>query len=277
MQDMKHTVRPVSYSNSSNYVKQRAVGYVRLSSETMVKTSCSKELQIRAINEFISAHSGEFELEKIYIDSAISGTEKSMNERERVGFFELLDFCESHGPTKGIVYNLSRLWRDELTSAMIKRELKKRHATIISIQEPQYSLESESPSEFLVSSIFESIATFDRMNLIVKMNNGRMAKLIEKKGFPGGGIPLGFVTDGTKNLIIHEKEMELVRWIYRKKRYSKWSNYKIALVLREKGILGKNGGQFMPATVRKILRCKLYKGYLKYSKKLYPSALGKIL
>lgn len=276
MQDMKKIVRPVSYSNPSNHGKQRVVGYVRLSSETMVKCSSSKELQIRAINEFISAHSDELELQKIYIDSAISGTEKSMNERERVGFFELLDFCESNGPTKVIVYNLSRLWRDELTSAIIKRELKKRQATVISIQEPQYSLESESPSEFLVSSIFESIATFDRMNLIVKMNNGRMAKLIDKKGFPGGGIPLGFVSK-EKNLVIHEKEMELVRWIFRKKRYSKWSEYKIALVLRKQGTRGKNGGEFMPATIRKILRCKLYKGYLKYSQKLYPSALGKIL
>jgi len=274
MQDMKHTVRPVSYSNPSNHVKQRVVGYVRLSSQTMVKKTFSKDLQIKAINDFVAAHSGEYELEKIYLDAAISGTEKGMN--DRVGFFDLLKFCESNGPTKVIVYDLSRLWRDELTSAMIKRELKKRQATVISIQQPQYSLDSESPSEFLISSIFESIATFDRMNLVVKMNNGRMAKLIDKKGFPGGGIPLGFISK-EKNLVIHEKEMELVRWIFRKKRYSKWSEYKIALVLRKQGIRGKNGGEFMPATVRKILRCKLYKGYLKYSQKLYPSALGKIL
>lgn len=146
---------------------------------------------------------------------------------------------------------------------MIKHELKKRQATIVSIQQPQYSLDSESPSGFLVSSIFESIATFDRMNLI-------------KGGFDGGGVPLGFVVKD-KELVVPEKEMELVKWIYRKRRYSKWSEYKIALTLRNQGVLGKNGGQFMPATVRKILKCKFYKGYIRYSGKLYPSSLVKIL
>lgn len=113
------------------------------------------------------------------------------------------------------------------------------------------------------------------MNLIVKMNNGRESKLL-KGGFGGGGVPLGFVVKD-KELVVHEKEMELVRWIYRKRRYSKWSEYKIALTLRDQGVLGKNGGQFMPATISKILKCKLYKGYIRYSGKLYPSSLGKIL
>jgi site-specific DNA recombinase len=274
MQDMKRVARCVSQNSLDSHVKQKVVGYVRLSSKTMEKKTFSRDLQEKSLRDFVQAHSAEMELEKIYVDSAISGTEKGIN--ERIAFFEMLKFLESNGPTKVIVYDLSRLWRDELTSAMIKRELKKRQASIVSIQQPQYSLDSESPSEFLVSSIFESIATFDRMNLIVKMNNGRMAKLIEKKGYPGGGVPLGFIAKD-KELVVHEKEMELVKWIYRKRRYSKWSEYKIALTLRNQGMIGKNGGQFMPATIRKILKCKLYKGYFSFSKKLYPSSLGKIL
>lgn len=273
MVDMKRVARCVSQDTQVNHGKQKAVGYIRLSSKTMEKKTFSKDLQAKAINDFYQAHASELELVQIFIDSAISGTEKGMD--ERTAFFELLKFCESNGPTKVIVYDLSRLWRDELTSAMIKHELKKRQATIVSIQQPQYSLDSESPSEFLVSSIFESIATFDRMNLIVKMNNGRESKLL-KGGFGGGGVPLGFVVKD-KELVVHEKEMELVRWIYRKRRYSKWSEYKIALTLRDQGVLGKNGGQFMPATISKILKCKLYKGYIRYSGKLYPSSLGKIL
>lgn len=273
MSDMKRVARCVSHDGVGSLGKQRVVGYVRLSSKTMEKKTFSRDLQEKSVRDFCLAHADEMELEKIYVDSSISGTEKGMD--QRTGFFEMLKFLESNGPTKVIVYDLSRLWRDELTSAMIKRELKKRQATIVSIQQPQYSLDSESPSEFLVSSIFESIATFDRMNLIVKMNNGRESKLL-KGGFGGGGVPLGFMVK-EKQLIVHEKEMELVRWIYRKRRYSKWSEYKIALTLRNQGVLGKNGGQFMPATISKILKCKLYKGYIRYSGKLYPSSLGKIL
>lgn len=135
MVDMKRVARCVSQDTQVNHGKQKAVGYIRLSSKTMEKKTFSKDLQAKAINDFYQAHASELELVQIFIDSAISGTEKGMD--ERTAFFELLKFCESNGPTKVIVYDLSRLWRDELTSAMIKHELKKRQATIGSIQQPQ--------------------------------------------------------------------------------------------------------------------------------------------
>lgn len=77
-----------------------------------------------------------------------------------------------------------------------------------------------------------------------------------------------------KQLIVCEPELNVVRYIYRKKR-SGWSIYKIAKVLRDNSVRGKNGGVIQCATVKKVLKCKAYKGYLKYSRKLYPSCLGR--
>jgi site-specific DNA recombinase len=267
--DMKRTVRSVTHTSS----KESVVGYIRVSSkgQTQEAGGYGADLQERSIKDYCRSV-GRLEIHDIFVDNAISGTEKGMESRE--AFFEMLKFCESNGPTKVIVYDLSRLWRDELTSAMIKRELKKRQATIVSIQQPQYSLDSESPSEFLVSSILSSIATFDWMNLLVRMNGGRESKLL-KGGFGGGGIPLGFVVKD-KELVVQEEEMNVVRYIYKKRRAG-WSAYKIAKELRDNLVIGKNGGKFMPATVAKVLRSKIYKGYLRYSGKLYPSSLGKLI
>lgn len=267
--DIKRAGRPVTHGSS----KESVVGYIRVSSkgQTQEAGGYGADLQERSIKEYCRSVGG-LEIHEIYADNAISGTEKGME--SRISFFEMLKFCESNGPTKLIVYDISRLWRCELSAATIKRELKKRSITVISVREPQYSLESESPSEFLVSSILESVATFDRMNLIVKMNNGRESKLL-KGGFGGGGIPLGFVVKD-KELVVQEEEMNVVRYIYKKRR-SGWSLYKIAKVLRDNHVIGKNGGKFMPATVAKVLRSKVYKGYLRYYGKLYPSSLGKII
>lgn len=120
----------------------------------------------------------------------------------------------------------------------------------------------------------ENVAAFQRSSLVLKMNNGRESKFL-KGGFGGGGIPLGFVTQN-KELVVLESEMNIVRFIYRKKRGG-WSVYKIAKVLRDNSVRGKNGGVIQCATVRKVLKCKAYKGYLKYSGRLYPSSLGKVL
>lgn len=264
--DMKRTVRSVTHVSS----KESVVGYIRISSKTQ-EAGWGRELQIKAIKDYCRTQ-GNMEIHDLYVDSAVSGTEKGL--QDRLAFFEMLKFCEANGPTRLIVYDISRLWRDELTAATIKRELKKRSIHLVSLQQPQYELETESPSEFLVSSILESVATFDRMNLIVKMNNGRESKLL-KGGFGGGGIPLGFVVKD-KELVVQDEEMDVVRYIYKKRRAG-WSTYKIAKILRDNQVIGKNGGKFMPATVTKILKSKIYKGYLKYSGKLYPSSLGKLL
>src|SRR5690554_2937281 len=100
MVDMKRVARCVSQHSTDSYGKQKVVGYIRLSSKTMEKKTFSRDLQEKALRDYVQAHSGEMVLEKIYVDSAISGTEKGMN--ERTGLFEMLKFLESNGPTKVI-------------------------------------------------------------------------------------------------------------------------------------------------------------------------------
>lgn len=266
MKDNKRTVGLVYQSNA----KLKVVGYVRISSRTQ-ENGYGKDLQKKAIDDHCQINAG-LELVKTFTDSAVSGTEKGLEGRK--AFFELLSFCSENEIKYILVYDISRVWRDDLVAATLKREMKKRSIELISIQEPEYSLSDDSPSSQLVAGIMENVAAFQRSSLVLKMNNGRESKFL-KGGFGGGGLPLGLSTSG-KNLIIIESEMNIVRFIYRKKRAG-WSLYKIAKTLRENNVVGKRGGRIEIHTIKKVLRCKAYRGFLRYSGKLYPSALGKVL
>lgn len=266
MSDNKRTVRPVSHNNAT----KKIVGYIRISSRTQ-ESGYGKDLQLRSFDNYCQTNSN-VKLIRTFTDSAVSGTEKELGGRK--AFFDLLTFAAENDVTHILVYDISRLWRDELVAATLKRELKKLSIEVISIQQPEYSLGTDNPSSQLVAGIMESVAAFERSSLVLKMNNGRISKFLDGK-FGGGGVPLGFSTVN-KQLTVNEKEMNIVRFIYRKKRAG-WSLYKIAQTLRENNIAGKRGGRIEIHTIKKVLRCKAYRGFLRYSGKLYPSALGKVL
>lgn len=269
MANMKHTGRLVSQEKASPIRKEKVVGYIRISSREQEK-GFGKEAQLSAIKA--ACERGEAELAGVFIDSAISGTEKGLEDRE--AFFNMLKFCDLENIKLVVVLDLSRLWREDVVKFVVKKEFLKRELQLLSLNQPQYRLETTDPSEFLISSLMETIATFEKMTMMQKLGAGRIAKL-KIGGFGGGGIPLGFISKD-KGLIVFEPEMNVVRFIFRKKKCG-WSSYKIARTLRDNNVPGKRGGQIMPSTVQKVLRSKIYKGYLKYAGKLYLSALGKII
>ena len=269
MVNMKHTGRLVSQEKPSSIRKEKVVGYIRISSKEQEK-GFGKESQLNAIKA--ACERGDAELAHVFTDSAISGTEKGLDSRE--AFFAMLKYCESEKIHLVVVLDLSRLWREDVVKYVVKKEFLKRSIQLLSLNQPQYRLDTTDPSEFLISSLMETIATFEKMTMMQKLNAGRIAKL-KSGGFSGGGIPLGFVTKD-KELVPYEEEMNIVRYIFRKKK-SGWSTYKIARTLRDNKVPGKHGGQIMPSTVQKVLRSKIYKGYLKYAGKLYLSALGKVI
>lgn len=266
MSDIKRTVRSVSHNNAT----KKIVGYIRISSRTQ-ESGYGKDLQMKALNDYCLTNTN-VELIQTFTDSAVSGTEKGLEGRK--AFFELLKFCETNEVTHILVYDISRIWRDEIVAATLKRQIRKHSLEVISIQQPEYSIGTDSPSSQLVSGIMEQISVFERGSLVLRMNSGRMSKFLAGN-FGGGGLPLGFTTVN-RELVVLESEMSIVRFIYRKKRGG-WSVYKIAKVLRDNSVRGKNGGVIQCATVKKVLRCKAYRGYLKYSGKLYPSSLGKVI
>lgn len=245
-------------------------GYIRVSSRQQADHGYGKDLQLKAIVDL--CRSRGFTLEGVYQDSAISGTEKGLEERE--GFYQLIDDCVKENVKFIVVYDISRVWRDDWVRIVLKRLLLKNGINLISCNQPQYSLENEDdPTMYLIGNLLENLASFERLQIVARLKAGRKAKLSKGK-FGGGGVGLGYRTEN-KDLVVDEKEMKLVKRIFSMKKKG-LSTYAIAAKLRAEGCTGKKGGVIQPATISKVLKSKLYKGYLKYGGNLYKAPSYKI-
>ena len=246
----------------------KVVGYVRLSSKGQER-GFGRDLQVKAIQDLCKNRN--LQLVQIYVDSAVSGTEKGFDQRE--AFHKMIFDCNEQDIKTIVTYDLSRFWRDDITKVLIKKEFEKHGLDIVSYNQPQYSVSTKEASEYLVSSMLDAIATFERMQIISRLNAGRVSKLAQGK-FSGGGVSLGYSTKD-KDLVVDEKEMILVKKIFRMKRNG-YSMYMIAKILNQQGYKGKKAGNIFPSTVRKILKRKLYKGILSYGGKCYTAKQYKI-
>lgn len=247
---------------------QLVVSYIRISSRGQEK-GYGRELQLKAIQELCKSKG--YDLACTYVDSAITGTEKGFESRE--AFHRLVLDCQEKQIKKILIYDLSRLWRDDVTKIFIKKELLKNGMEILSYNQPQYSMDSSDPSEYLISNLLDALATFDRMTILSRLNAGRKAKLATGK-FSGGGVSLGYRAEN-KDLVMDENEIKLVKKIFAMKRKG-LSTYAIAKQLTNAGIKGKFGGKIEPSTIRNVIKSKMYKGYLKYSGITYKAPQYKI-
>ncbi len=77
---------------------------------------------------------------------------------------------------KVIVLNTGRLWRSDIVKVLIRREIEKVNADIISIEQPTYSIYSKDPNGFLMNGIFELLDQYERMSISLKLAKGRRTK-----------------------------------------------------------------------------------------------------
>jgi DNA invertase Pin-like site-specific DNA recombinase len=71
----------------------------------------------------------------------------------REGLQEMLCNLKSLNVSSIIVLNTSRLWRSDMTKVLIHRELKSHQVDITSIEQPNYSIYTHDPNDFLVSKM----------------------------------------------------------------------------------------------------------------------------
>ena len=108
-------------------------GYTRVSTETQSEKGYGLDAQQEAIKKY-SKEQG-IAIAEYFTDAGISGNLKdddaddAINKRQ--GLISLLSALND-GDTV-IVLNTSRLWRSDLTKAIVRRELIKRNAHVVSI------------------------------------------------------------------------------------------------------------------------------------------------
>ncbi len=236
-------------------------GYSRVSTETQSEKGYGLEAQREAIEKYAAAQG--LTLESIYTDAGISGNLKDDADddaiNKRAGLIEMLAALQD-GDTV-IVLNTSRLWRSDMTKAIVRRELIKRGAKVISIEQPRYDLYSKDPNDYLINAIMEALDVYERMSISLKLARGRTVKA--KTGAkPAGVAPYGYeYAADKKSIVVNAAEAQIVKFMFTEGQKGR-SLGQIADALNGKGILTRRGNTWSRGSVQAILRNEFYTGTL---------------
>jgi len=241
-------------------------GYGRVSTETQAEKGYGLDAQERELRKYASTHA--IELAGVFIDAGISGNMKDTDDDEainkREGLMDLLAVLAEGDAV--IVLNTSRLWRSDMTKAIIRRELMRRGAKIISIEQPKYDLYTKDPNDYLINAIMEALDVYERMSISLKLARGRTVKA--KGGDkPAGVCPTGYrYTPDKKAVEVDPSEAVIVKRIFTEGQRG-LSLHKIADSLNAEGYKTRRGKEWSAGSVQVIMRNRFYIGELEHQGK----------
>lgn len=238
----------------------RVVGYVRVSTENQNGAdSFGLETQRDAIIKYCTANG--LELVQIYEDPAFSG---SLPPLERPGLHALLETLKEGDIQQVVVTRLDRLARDTMLSLWLLKEIKKLGAELVSIAEPG---RWEDPTQKLLLTMVAAFAEFEKSLIASRLSSGRKTKA-RQGGYAGGKAPIGYRAErGGKVLILDEEKARAVKRVFELRDAKPDASLKkIADILNSEGLTTKEGKQFHPMQVKRILdRKAFYEGIYRYS------------
>jgi site-specific DNA recombinase len=225
-------------------VKERALGYVRVSTDEQATKGHGLAIQRRAIEAYCKKQG--LLLVDIMSDEGISGA-NGLDTRD--GLATALARIERHEASVLVVYRFDRLARQLLVQLTVTDRLDKVGARVLSTSEPDV----EGPDELrdLIRNILASIAAYERAVIRGRMMAGRRAKAAE--GRYVGGIPrFGYSANGGE-LVADEREQAVVDRILELSAQG-CSLRAIAQRLNDEDLRPKRGDRWQATQVARVLR-----------------------
>lgn len=238
--------------------------YKRVSTETQAEHGGGLETQRQNIEKYCKDHG--ITVDADFVDAGISGAVKDTDDDDaiskRPALIEMLATI-GDGDTV-IVMNTSRLWRSDTAKVIIRRELLKRHARVISVEQPNYDINATNPNDRFMSGIMELMDEWERLTIALKLAKGRTAKA--KNGDkPAGVTPYGYeYASDKKSIVINEAEAATVKKMFTLGQMGE-SLQKIADAINATGAVTRHGKQFSKGTIAAILNNRFYIGELTHA------------
>lgn len=220
---------------------QKAVGYIRVSTEQQADEGISLVAQKAKISAWCSANGYQFGDDNLFIDAGISG--KTMNKRPALA--KALAAVKKGDAL--VVYSLSRLARSTKDTLVIADLLEAKKADLVSLSE---KLDTTTAAGRMMFRMLAVLADFER-DLVAERTK---AALTYKKasGEVYSPVPFGFqAIDGKLEQV--EAEAAVVQEILAMRSQGATLGA-IADDLNNRGIEGKRGGRWFPSTVRYLIQ-----------------------
>lgn len=253
--------------------------YYRVSTETQAEKGGGLETQRQNIEKYCLAHG--IKLDGEFTDAGISGAVKDTEDDDaiskRPALVELL--ATVHEGDCVIVLNTSRLWRSDTAKVIIRRELMKHQARVISVENERFDLYAKNPNDRFMDGIMELMDEWERLTIALKLSKGRTAKA-RNGDKPAGVAPFGYqYSTDKKHVEIEENEAAAVRLMFTEAQKGN-SLHNIADTLNSKGISTRRGKTWSAGNVQVILRNRFYIGELMHQGKViqgnHPAIISRV-
>lgn len=209
-------------------MKNKAVGYIRVSTKEQSKKGISLDAQRRAIKRYCTAHG--LKLVKTYSDK------KSGKDTNRPGFQEMMKSISACGANYIITYRHDRLFRDAGKALMMGQELGRIGIRIISTSESSTNDWEENPEGLLPYGLTALVNQHNRE--VISKRTKDALQFLRDNDRVYGPIPFGMMaaTDGKgiRYLFPSPEEQETIRIMAELKRTM--SYHKVARTLNERGL-----------------------------------------
>lgn len=223
--------------------------YCRVSTQTQNERN-GIQMQEAVINEYVERNN--LTIDGFYSDLAISGTIVN-----RDGLLDLLNVLKKGD--KVLVQNTSRLWRSDDAKVLIRRELQKLGADVLSIEQSNYSIYTKDPNEYLINSILEILDAYEKMQISLKLAKGRRAKVVNGNTKACGTAPYGYKWNEDATIGIDYNNNLIVKEMYEK--YIELNSLqKVADYCNERGYKTSQGNNFSKQAISLILHNDFYIG-----------------
>ncbi len=188
----------------------------------------------------------------VYADEGFSG--KNIN---RPDFQKMLADVDENKISCIFTYKLDRMSRKLLDYLNLKEDFKEHNVEIHSYSEPELNKNDD-----LITNILMAFAEQERKNTAARVRDNYFSRTQKRGSWPGGKPPFGFSLgkkDGIPTLIPIAEEIEIVKEIFNIYHDTAGISLgKLAKIIEDKGITGKNGSTFTSVTVGRILRNPIY-------------------